>query len=355
MQERIGFDEAVAALLRAVAPVETVETVDRDDAVGRVLASPPTAADAVPPSPRATRPGRAIDADATAGATRDGPAVFDDAPPVAAGDPLPADADAVAPSSAVARHGDRVEVADRLVPGAGVVETGAVVAADDPVLHRGTVVRPSDAAVLARAGVEHCEVYDRPRVAVGCAEGPVGAAVRATLRRVGCEPVDEGEGTALVVTVSDRTEERAGAPTIFDGVAASPGEETVAWEGPPPTVSLVPEPATVLVVEPLLGPVAGWLARRPFRPRRGDVRLTAKTSSTVGETTFVGVRVEDGRASESRPAPADDAKARRTASQGVPAATPVGPRTSHDAVIRIPEHVEGHPEDAIVTARYTEV
>jgi molybdopterin biosynthesis enzyme len=326
-----------------------VETVAHGDAVGRVLATPPVAKSDVPSDPRAARRGHPVDAAATRSASRDAPAVFDDAPAVEPGDPIPTDADAVAPPPVVERHDGRIEVGASLVPGEGVVDAGATATANAAVLHERAVVRRSDAAVLERAGVARCEVHVRPRVAVTGEAGPVEAAVTAALRRQGCEPVDGGD-VELSVVVGGRPDD----DVIFEGLAANPGGWTAATAGPSPTLHLASDAATRLVVEPLLAPVARRLARRPSRRCRGEVRLTAKTPSTVGETTFVGVRLEDRSRPRSR---GDGADAGRQAVEddGVPAATPVAPRASHDAVIRIPERVEGRPEDAIVTARYTEV
>lgn len=184
MHALLPVDEAKAIILDAVSPVESTETVALDEAGGRVLAAPVTAALDVPPFSRAIVDGYAVRAQETFGAGQFRPVSLHLAEVVHAGDvargslpaggcvqvatgaPVPDGADAVVMFEDTEAEGERIQIFKPVHPGQNIAPRGQDIAAGTPVLAAGTLLDPSKIGVLAALGVPQVAVYARPRVAV---------------------------------------------------------------------------------------------------------------------------------------------------------------------------------------------
>ena len=159
------------------------ESVDLLAAGGRVLAEPVLADRDLPPFPRSTRDGYAVRAADLAQL----PATLDVIGEIKAGEkidripssvgggqtvaimtgaPVPTDADAVVMVEYTTRHGERVEVAKRVVSGENIVPRGAEARQGSLLLDCGVRLTEADIAVAASVGKSRLDVYLQPRVAV---------------------------------------------------------------------------------------------------------------------------------------------------------------------------------------------
>ena len=161
------------------------EAVDLAAAVGRVLARPVTASEAVPGFLRATMDGYAVAARDTFGASVGAPQYLEIKGEVAMGAApesgigpgevlrvptgamLPIGADAVVMIEYTAEHPDQtLEVRRAVAPGENVLQIGEDVQAGELLFGAGTPLRPQDLGLLAALGITPLEVFQRPRVAI---------------------------------------------------------------------------------------------------------------------------------------------------------------------------------------------
>src|SRR5262245_14821065 len=126
----------VLARLDALVKPVTPRMVDFEAARGRTLAEDVVIHAPVPTTARALRDGWAVSSDLTTDAGAYAPAPLPSAVWVDAGEPLPGDADAVAPLDAVAIRAGAAPALAPGGPGAGALPTGAAVAS-------GTTLRPA--------------------------------------------------------------------------------------------------------------------------------------------------------------------------------------------------------------------
>lgn len=176
--------EEVLAHYHRFSPVGT-EMVDLDEALGRVLASPVSAPEAVPGFNRATMDGYALRARDTFGASVGAPQYLEikgevpmgAAPvrPLAPGETLrvptgamlPEGADAVVMLEYTAEHPDQtLEVRRAVAPGENLLTPGEDVPAGKLLFKKGARLRPQDLGLLAALGITHLKAYRRPRVAI---------------------------------------------------------------------------------------------------------------------------------------------------------------------------------------------
>ena len=148
----------IDALVKQVAPRE-VEAVA---AVGRVLAGDVSVV-LHPRVPLALRDGWAVRAELTTDAGSYAPAPLPGATRIDVGEPLPADADAVAPLEVVVTRGDRMDIIAPVAVGEGVLPAGADADRDQTLAGEGRRLTPIQAAVLAGAGVGRVHICE-PRV-----------------------------------------------------------------------------------------------------------------------------------------------------------------------------------------------
>jgi molybdopterin molybdotransferase len=171
-----SVDEALRLVLARATPLES-ERVRIDDADGRVLVTPASAAVDLPPFPSSSMDGYAI-------RSADAPGRLSIVDRVAAGRPtrrvlgpgeaidistggvVPDGADAVVPIEVVRVEGDELVVSDPVVSSANVRERGGDVRSGDVLAPAGTVISPGRLAALAAAGVAEVACARRPRVAV---------------------------------------------------------------------------------------------------------------------------------------------------------------------------------------------
>jgi molybdopterin molybdotransferase len=213
------------------------------------LAAPLVVQAPCPPVPTARRPGWAVPAEATLGASPYGPVPLAGLRRVAAGEALPPGTDAVLPPEAASDAGPWGEVTASIAPGEGVVAIGGHLAAGQ---------------VLAAAGQAPSLLTLLLAVA---AEGTLHA------RLAEITPPGLRLGPVAV-------------PAIH-GLAARPIEDTVLGTGEDglPAISLPADPAAMLLAWcALLAPPAGHVT----------ARLARKLPSAVGLTDLVLVRLADG-------------------------------------------------------------
>jgi molybdopterin molybdotransferase len=181
---RLQTRQEVLALYPRFAAVGT-EAVDLAGAVGRVLAAPITAPEAVPGFLRATMDGYAVAARDTFGASVGAPQYLEikgevsmGAAPargvgsgevlrVPTGAMLPEGADAVVMVEYTAEHPDQtLEVRRAVAPGENVLSPGEDVGAGELLFDAGVRLRPQDVGLLAALGITRLTVYQKPRVAI---------------------------------------------------------------------------------------------------------------------------------------------------------------------------------------------
>lgn len=217
----LSTDAARARLLAGARPLADTETVPADRALGRVLATPLTAAVAVPPLDNSAMDGYALrQADCSGDAwlpvgqripAGQVGAVL--APGTAAriftGAPVPAGADAVVMQEDCETDGDRVRIRRCPRPGANIRRAGEDIQVGQTVLDAGTRLGPAQLGVAAAVGAAELTVYRRLKVAVfftgdeivmpgqPLAPGRIYNSNRATLRallgQLGCDIVDLGQ------------------------------------------------------------------------------------------------------------------------------------------------------------------
>jgi len=186
--ERTAVDDARAALLDLVAPVEETESVALADADDRVLATAIDAPRAVPHYDRAAMDGYAVRAADVVDAGERAPVRLDLAEGVEkrdddddsegeepeygpgraisvdTGEPMPTGADAVVMVERTERVGDEVLVFEAVAPGENVGAEGEDVEAGARLFDAGHRLAPADLGLLRVVGLDDVEVYRRPRV-----------------------------------------------------------------------------------------------------------------------------------------------------------------------------------------------
>jgi molybdopterin molybdotransferase len=172
----LTVDEALGQVLRHARPLPA-ETVQLEDAAGRVLAEPALAVIDLPRFPSSAMDGYAVRAADTPGSlpivdrvSAGKPAaralVAGEAMGIATGGVVPEGADAVVPVEQATETDGRVVVEGATVPGMHVRPRGGDVEAGAPVLPAGVSLTPSRLAALASAGVTHPRCHARPRVVI---------------------------------------------------------------------------------------------------------------------------------------------------------------------------------------------
>ena len=151
----------IDALVKPIAPRRVAIAA----ALGRVLAEDVVAAAAVPGLARALRDGFAVVAEALSDASSYAPVQLAPTQRVDAGGALPEGTDAVALLDTVVERDGRFAAIAPVAPGDGVVTAGADVKAGTLLRRAGAVVRATDAAAFAAAGIAEAMVRE-PRVCV---------------------------------------------------------------------------------------------------------------------------------------------------------------------------------------------
>lgn len=181
----LTFEEARRVVEQQAARVKAAETESLDllATAGRVLSEPVVADRDLPPFPRSTRDGYAVQ-------SRDLsqlPASLDVIGEIKAGEkleripknlqsgqtvaimtgaPVPNGADAVVMVEYTSQRDHRVEITRTVAPGENVVPSGAEARAGSTLIFRGTRLNDAAIALAASAGKSRLQVFKRPRVAV---------------------------------------------------------------------------------------------------------------------------------------------------------------------------------------------
>lgn len=314
--------DVVAQIARVVEPAAP-RLVAPPDALGATLAHDIAVTAPRPAVALALTDGFAVDSALTAFAEPYAPALLPDADEIAAGDALPAGADAVAPLAAVRWHDGGVEVLEPVAPDSGVLLPGADAGAGEVLWRAGHRPGPADVAVMQALGIGSAAVR-RPRVAIARSRedddavidaivtflaGAVAAAGGEAVPAAATTGIDAmfervlGAGGADAAVVAGGTGagardasvhalRRTGAVAAH-GIAIAPGETTAFGTAFAKPVLVVPGrldaavAAWLLVGRPLLARLAG--AKAAEQAAVPGV-LTAKVTSTIGIAELVLVR-----------------------------------------------------------------
>lgn len=174
----LSYAQALQKVLETVSPLAPVEK-SLSDAAGFVLAAPAIAHWDMPRSDNSAMDGFAISAvpgktetdfsiigSSYAGHPFTGRMLPGQATRITTGATLPDGADTVIPSEEVVAGKDRIQVTRTPTPGQHVRHRGEEFRKGDVLADTGTTLHAGTIAMLASAGIESCEVFSRPRVAV---------------------------------------------------------------------------------------------------------------------------------------------------------------------------------------------
>jgi molybdopterin biosynthesis enzyme len=159
----VSLETAIAWIDAATRCLST-ERVSLCNARGRVLSEDSRAGSTFPPCDRAALDGFAVRAQESVGASAYNPLSLP-ARTVAAGEALPAEADAVVPfEHAQSDETDRAVLVEAVTPGANVERQGAIAEAGAMLVLSGTRVTARHIGMLATAASGKVPVVRRPRV-----------------------------------------------------------------------------------------------------------------------------------------------------------------------------------------------
>jgi molybdopterin molybdotransferase len=359
IRETIPYEEALALVLEAAAPIRRTERVPIGDATGRVVAAPATSALDVPPFDRAAMDGFAVAAEDTFGAGRYEPRVLrcvekvytgqvptravarGECIEIATGAPMPQGADAVVMVEETEKQDEgSVRIFTPVYPRQHVGRRGADIVTGQVVVSPGDVLNPSRIGALAATGVLDVDVFERPRVAIlstgneivepgqPLAPGQIYDVNRFTLAAI----VSTHGGVAIARPSAPddlddlkRSIEAAAAEDVivfsggssvgerdlimdalhevgevqFHGIAVKPGKPTVFGRvGTTPVLGMPGYPTSCLSnAYMLLVPMLRRMAHLPeYKPQIARVPLARRIVSTTGRHQFYTVRIEDGLA-----------------------------------------------------------
>jgi molybdopterin molybdotransferase len=192
----------IDALVEQIAPCRVAVTAS----VGRVLAEDVVATAAVPTGTRALRDGFAVAAEALSDASSYAAVQLAPIRRVDVGEAMPSGTDAVAPlDTVVERDGGFAAIAP-VAPGDGVLAASGDVKAGAVLLRVGAVVRATDAAALAAAGIANVAVRE-PQVCVAPARAGHDAIITPTVELLASGVVAAGgvvrRSAGLAAALSD--------------------------------------------------------------------------------------------------------------------------------------------------------
>ena len=346
LAEALAWVDAHAAALRT-------EIVAVADAARRVLAVPVSSPVDWPDADCAAMDGYAVQATETEGASEYNPMPLQRHAPIAAGQPMPAGADAVLPFASAQPGGPLLDALAPIARGAGVARRGSAMRMGGAAVAAG-ILRPPALALLLALGVDTVAVIRRPLVGLvvaGPKSGPDlltpmlqalvardgGVAAVMALPAAGADLIllagRSGAGSDDVMPLA-----LAGAGGTLDmhGIAVRPGDSAgLGHMGGVPVLLLPGAPHACLAIYDLLA--ARALRRmacvQPGEPYASVERvLSRKAVSAVGFTDIIQVSASDTHA---RPLGPAEAGTLATAVQA-------------DGFIIIPESSEGFPPGATV-------
>ena len=180
----LSYEEAKRVVETNIKPISRVETIDMDDASGRVLAEDVVATLSIPPFDRAAMDGYAVKARDTFNSGQVNPRILNlvgelhagETPrervnsrqciQIATGAMMPRGADAVVMVEDTETENGRVKVFKSAYPKANVAAKGEDIREKEPVLRQGFVLDAGKIGVLVSQGIDQIRVYEKPRVAI---------------------------------------------------------------------------------------------------------------------------------------------------------------------------------------------
>ena len=353
----LSFEEAVKIVDTNIKAVDRVETVDVDEAVGRVLANDFVAKLDTPPFNRGAMDGYAVIAENTFGSSELKPKVLDLIGTVHAGDNptekvgagqcvqiatgavMPEGATAVVMVEDTEVEESKIKIFKASLPGQHVGKRGEDIKAGESVLKKGAVLDAAKIGVLTSQGLTSVKVYAKPRVGIlpsgeevaeiGSELGPGqiydinSHTIASLVKDNGGLPVRMGivgdtvediktkisaalKDNDLVIisggsSVGDRdlivgVLEDWG-EVLFHGIQIKPGKPTLfAIVEDKPLFGMPGYPTSCLVNAYLfLMPVIRKMAHLGLRPGKTvEAKLGRRVQGSVGRKQFLTVKVEDG-------------------------------------------------------------
>ena len=354
----IPFEEAKRVVDEHIEPVTRVETLNIDDASGRVLAEDIVAALSIPPFDRAAMDGYAVKAKDTFNSGQFNPKVLElvgelhagETPKkrvnsgqciqIATGAMMPRGADAVVMVEDTEAENSRVKVFKSAYPQANVGQKGEDIREGESILRRGSVLDAGKIGVLASQGVNQTKVYEKPKVAI-LPTGEEVAEIGQTLRQgqvydinshtiasvvkanggvptrfgIAGDELEELKSTIAEALKSDLIVISGGSSVgerdllidvlqdwgevLFHGIQIKPGKPTIfaILQGKP--LFGMPGYHTSCLINTYLFilPVVRKMAHLP--PRTGETveaRLSRRVSGSVGRRQFLTVKIEGSEA-----------------------------------------------------------
>jgi molybdopterin molybdotransferase len=302
------------ALVRPVAP----RTAELAAALGQTLVEDVIIHAPVPATALALRDGWAVSSDLTTDASAYAPAPLPSAVWVDVGQPLPGDADAVAPIDGVVIRDGAAQALAPVGPGEGALPTGADVARGTTLLPAGRRLGRIEIALLAAAGVAQTHVR-APRLhlvhaapggvvidaAIACIADAIasqGGLAAIAARHSLADALAETSADAVVVvggTGSGKNDTTVHTLTsigelLVHGIGLLPGETTAfGTVGTRPVLALPGRLDAALAAWHMLGrAMLARLAGSRDAPPMRTAKLTHKVSSPVGLSELVPVRCE---------------------------------------------------------------
>ncbi len=260
--DELPVAQARAVIARHLRPVDGVETVPVDRAVGRVLAADLVSPIDVPAHDNSAMDGyafagtdlaaaprtvlQAVPGTVFAGAPFDGRVGRGQCVRIMTGAVMPPGLDTVVPVELMKLAGDRVDFASNAVkPGENRRKRGEDLARGQPALAAGRVLRPADLGLAASLGLDRVEVKRRLRVAVfstgdevqapgtplqpGCIYDSNRFGLLGALQRLGFEVIDLGlvrDDPAALAATLDRAVAEADAVLTSGGVSMGDADYT---------------------------------------------------------------------------------------------------------------------------------
>ncbi len=354
----LSFEEAQRVVEENIKPVVRVETIDIDDAAGRVLAEDVVAVFSNPPFDRAAMDGYAVKAKDTFNSGQRKPNLLNivgelhagDTPQkrinageciqIATGAMMPKGADAVVMVEDTEADNGKVKVFKAVYPGANIGAKGEDIKKGEIVLKEGSILDAGKIGVLASQGLNRVNVYAQPLVAVlpsGEEVVEVGKRLKPgqvydiNSHTVAAVVKENGGIPVTFKTVGDKHEEIKSILTealkndlviisggssvgerdllvdvleelgeiLFHGIQVKPGKPTIfAMIQGKPLMGMPGYPTSCLINTYLfLLPAVRAMAHLPMR--RGEAveaKLACRVPGSVGRKQFLTVKVEEGEA-----------------------------------------------------------
>src|SRR6516164_3202171 len=278
----------VLARLDALVKPVTPRTAELAAALGRTLAEDVILHAPIPATARALRDGWAVSSDLTTDASAYAPAPLPAAVWVDVGEPLPGDADAVAPLDGVAMRDGAAQALAPVDRGEGVLPSGADVARGATLLPAGRRLGGLEIALLAAAGVAEARVR-APRLHLVRAAPGGDAVIDAAIACIADAIAAQG-GIAAIAAQHSLAD--ASADTSADAVVVVGGAGRLAHVGSCLAGAVGREPGCAAHADGKAH-AQSVLARGPFGTGAGAVRGPRRHSHSLGLCAARGARASE--------------------------------------------------------------